>query len=118
MSIVRGLLISNPNSTSITDSLVRTVVAELRAVPGLSLRAEFTAHPGHATAIATGLTRRDCDVVVCLGGDGTVNEVANGLHSTAADGHPVRRRRHSRHRGDPLRQRQRPGRRPRPAPRP
>ncbi|MBP2333375.1 MULTISPECIES: diacylglycerol kinase family protein [Corynebacterium] len=90
MSIVRGLLISNPNSTSITDSLVRTVVAELRAVPGLSLRAEFTAHPGHATAIATGLTRRDCDVVVCMGGDGTVNEVVNGLLGSAADGRPVR----------------------------
>lgn len=76
---MRALLVSNPNSTSITDSLTRTVVAELRSVPGLRLRSEFTAHPGHATAIVTGLTRREVDVVVCMGGDGTVNEVLNGL---------------------------------------
>ncbi len=76
---MRALLISNPNSTSMTDSLARTVVAELRSVPGVRLRSEFTRHQGHATAIATGLTRADCDLVVCIGGDGTVNEVINGL---------------------------------------
>lgn len=90
MGDVRALLISNPNSTSITDSLTRTVVAELRAVPGLHVRSVFTGHPGHATAIVTGLTRDECDVVVCMGGDGTVNEVVNGLLGSAADGRPVR----------------------------
>lgn len=57
MGLVRALLISNPNSTSITESLTRTVVAQLRGVPGLHLRSEFTGHPGHATALVTGLTR-------------------------------------------------------------
>ncbi|MFD5868063.1 diacylglycerol/lipid kinase family protein [Corynebacterium sp. NPDC060344] len=87
---MRALLISNPNSTSITESLTRTVVSELRDVPDLHLRSVFTAHPGHATAIVTGLTRDDCDVVVCMGGDGTVNEVINGLLGSASDGRPVR----------------------------
>ena len=90
MRFVRALLISNPNSTSITDSLIRTVVSELRSVPDLHLRSVFTGHPGHATAIVTGLTRDECDIVVCMGGDGTVNEVVNGLLGSAADGRPVR----------------------------
>ncbi|WP_295623861.1 diacylglycerol kinase family protein [uncultured Corynebacterium sp.] len=87
---MRALLISNPNSTSITDDLARVVVAELRSVPGLRLKSLFTAHPGHATAIATGLTRDECDVVVCMGGDGTINEVVNGLLGTTDDGRPTR----------------------------
>lgn len=87
---MRALLISNPNSTSITDDLARTVVAELRAVRDLRLRSAFTAHPGHAEEIVAGLTRDDCDVIVCMGGDGTVNEVVNGLLGPSADGRPAR----------------------------
>lgn len=90
MELVRALLISNPKSTSITESLTRTVVAQLRGVPGLHLRSVFTGHSGHATAIVTGLTRDECDVVVCMGGDGTVNEVVNGLLGASPDGRPVR----------------------------
>lgn len=90
MGDVRALLISNPNSTSITERLTRTVVAELRAVPGMRVRAQFTAHSGHATAMVSGLTRDDYDVIVCMGGDGTVHEVVNGLLGPAPDGRPVR----------------------------
>src|SRR2546423_10009403 len=37
---------------------------------------------GHATRLAQGAANEGVDVVVCLGGDGTLNEVANGLAGT------------------------------------
>lgn len=43
------------------------------------MKALFTAYPQHATELVRGLTRNDVDVIVCMGGDGTVNEVVNGL---------------------------------------
>ncbi|GGO18250.1 hypothetical protein GCM10010980_16260 [Corynebacterium marinum] len=77
--IVRVLLIANPNSTSQSDRLFRRIIPLLRSVGGLRLTARFTHHSGHAEAICTGLTRRDWDVIVVVGGDGTVHEAVNGL---------------------------------------
>jgi diacylglycerol kinase family enzyme len=37
---------------------------------------------GHATRLAQGAANDGVDVVVCLGGDGTLNEIANGLAGT------------------------------------
>ncbi|MEY2571184.1 MAG: hypothetical protein QOE63_1534, partial [Acidimicrobiaceae bacterium] len=38
---------------------------------------------GHATRLAQSAANAGVDVVVCLGGDGTLNEVANGLAGTS-----------------------------------
>src|SRR5690242_6864906 len=43
------------------------------------LQIEETANRGHAAALACRAMRSNVDVVVALGGDGTVNEVVNGL---------------------------------------
>ena len=43
------------------------------------LQIEQTANRGHAAALACRAMRDAVDVVIALGGDGTVNEVANGL---------------------------------------
>src|SRR5689334_21000243 len=43
------------------------------------LQIEETANRGHAAALACRAMRSNVDVVVALGGDGTVNEVINGL---------------------------------------
>lgn len=72
-------MIANPNSTSQTNELFRRFVPLLREVPGLQLLSRFTHHPGHAEEMCAGLTRADVDVVLAVGGDGTVNEVVNGL---------------------------------------
>lgn len=76
---MRALLIANPNSTTQDPALFRRVIPVLSKVEGLELRAQFTHAPGHATEMCTGLSRDDFDVVIAVGGDGTVNEVVNGL---------------------------------------
>ncbi len=40
---------------------------------------EFTSGPGHATDLAKEGAKRNFDIVVAVGGDGTLNEVARGL---------------------------------------
>ena len=42
----------------------------------------FTEYAGHATELAYQYARMGFDAVVAVGGDGTVNEVARGLHET------------------------------------
>lgn len=42
----------------------------------------FTDYAGHATELAYQYARMGFDAVVAVGGDGTVNEVARGLHDT------------------------------------
>ena len=39
----------------------------------------FTERAGHATELAGEIVQKNCDTVVAVGGDGTVNEVVNGL---------------------------------------
>lgn len=43
---------------------------------------EFTRGPGHATDLAKEGSKRNFDIVVAVGGDGTLNEVARGLLSS------------------------------------
>ncbi len=46
---------------------------------GYDFKAYLTTGPGDATDIARRLARRDVPTLVCVGGDGTMNEVVNGL---------------------------------------
>jgi diacylglycerol kinase family enzyme len=72
---VRALLIVNPHATSISGPLVDRVVRELGA--GLDLDTAQTRYRGHARELAA--AAGDYRLIVPLGGDGTVNEVVNGL---------------------------------------
>lgn len=76
---MRILLIANPNSTSQDDAVLRGVYQHLRRIPGARFRVLLTQYPGHAAEMVSGLRRHDVDAVVALGGDGTVNEIANGM---------------------------------------
>ncbi len=58
-----------------------------RRIQGLAARlmgfyeAEVTKGPGDATRLAAEAARNGFDLVVCVGGDGTLNEIVNGLLS-------------------------------------
>ena len=73
------LLIANPESTTQTQQLFRRVVPQLMDIEGVRLEARFTHYGGHAEEMVRGMTVDDFDVIIPAGGDGTVNEVINGL---------------------------------------
>jgi diacylglycerol kinase family enzyme len=74
---VRILVVGNPRATAMS-ARQRDVLAH--ALGGADeLQIEETANRGHAAALACRAMRSQVDVVVALGGDGTVNEIVNGL---------------------------------------
>jgi diacylglycerol kinase family enzyme len=74
---VRVLVVTNPNATA-TSARERDVLVRALSSAATVEVAE-TAHRGHAAALACRAMRDGTDVVVALGGDGTINEVVNGL---------------------------------------
>ena len=73
----RMLLIVNPYATTVSDRLKNLVVYALRG--RYEVDAIDTAARDHATELSREAAREGYDVVVAFGGDGTVNEAANGL---------------------------------------
>jgi diacylglycerol kinase family enzyme len=74
---VRVLVVVNPRATAMSPR-ERDVLSH--ALGGYAdLEVVETANRGHAAALACRAMRNGTDVVVALGGDGTVNEVINGL---------------------------------------
>jgi diacylglycerol kinase family enzyme len=73
----RLMIIVNPYATTVSDRLRHLVVYALAA--RYDVEAVDTQAQGHATALARDAARDGFDVVVAFGGDGTVNEAANGL---------------------------------------
>lgn len=61
--------------------VVESVVPFLRK-SGKAVEYSFTNHPGHATELAAQASAAGFDLVVAVGGDGTVNETALGLIGT------------------------------------
>jgi diacylglycerol kinase family enzyme len=73
----RMLVIVNPYATTVSDRLRNLVVYALQS--RYAVEAIDTEKQGHATQICREAAREGYDVVVAFGGDGTVNEAANGL---------------------------------------
>src|SRR5204863_9723550 len=73
----RMLVIVNPYATTVSDRLKNLVVYALQG--RYSVDAVDTQARAHATAICREAADEGYDVVVAFGGDGTVNEAANGL---------------------------------------
>lgn len=78
---MRLLLVVNSSASSVT-ARGRVVIQKALSADHDVTVAE-TNRRGHATRLAQGAARDGVDAVVCLGGDGTLNEVANGLARTA-----------------------------------
>jgi diacylglycerol kinase family enzyme len=73
----RMLIIVNPYATTVSDSLRHLVVHALQG--RYEVDAVDTEASGHATELCREAAHEGYDVVVAFGGDGTVNEAANGL---------------------------------------
>ncbi|MBG0852582.1 diacylglycerol kinase family lipid kinase [Streptomyces spinoverrucosus] len=84
---MRALLVVNPAATTTSartrDVLIHALASEMK------LEAVTTEYRGHARDLGRQAAESDdIDLVVALGGDGTVNEVVNGLlHNGPAPGH-------------------------------
>ena len=74
---MRVLLVVNPSASSVT-ARGRVIIKRALAADHDVTVAE-TSRRGHATRLAQGAAADGVDVVVVLGGDGTLNEAANGL---------------------------------------
>lgn len=79
---MRVSLIVNVSASAVTPR-VRVVLAQALAAEH-DLEVLQTAAPGHATALAAEAAADGHEVVAVLGGDGTLNEAANGLVGTAS----------------------------------
>jgi diacylglycerol kinase family enzyme len=76
----RMLIIVNPYATTVSDRLRNLVVYALQG--RYEVEAVSTEAQNHATEIGREVRDHGYDVVVAFGGDGTLNEVANGLAGT------------------------------------
>ncbi|MEU2429436.1 diacylglycerol kinase family protein [Streptomyces sp. NPDC007861] len=81
---MRALLVVNPAATTTSartrDVLIHALASEMK------LEAVTTEYRGHARDLARRAAESDdMDLVVALGGDGTVNEVVNGLLHSGPD---------------------------------
>jgi diacylglycerol kinase family enzyme len=74
------LIIVNPYATTVSDRLKNLVVYALQG--RYEVEAVATEAQNHATEIGREARDGGYDVVVAFGGDGTLNEVANGLAGT------------------------------------
>jgi diacylglycerol kinase family enzyme len=76
----RMLIIVNPVATTVSDRLRNLVVYALQG--RYEVEAVATEAQNHATEIGREVADHGYDIVVAFGGDGTLNEVANGLAGT------------------------------------
>src|SRR4051812_42040995 len=74
---MRALLVVNPKATTTSERSRDVLVRALRSA--VELTVEYTTRRGHAATLARAAAESGVDVVVTLGGDGTVNEAVNGL---------------------------------------
>jgi diacylglycerol kinase family enzyme len=82
---MRALVVVNPAATSTSAKMRDVLVGALASE--LKLDVVETAHRGHARELGLQAAAEGMDLVVSVGGDGTVNEVVNGLLSDGPSPH-------------------------------
>jgi diacylglycerol kinase (ATP) len=88
--IQNALLIHNPNAGNGGNGRRRLIdqARQILASGGIEAELAETTGPGHATEIAEQAVRDHRQLVIACGGDGTLNEVVNGL-ANYSNGHRV-----------------------------
>jgi diacylglycerol kinase (ATP) len=79
-------VILNPVAGKGYGDKVEPELRRLLAAEGLDYELERTSGPRHATELAAQASRDGREIVVAAGGDGTTNEVMNGLMAAAGEG--------------------------------
>ncbi|MFC1865542.1 diacylglycerol/lipid kinase family protein [Chloroflexota bacterium] len=79
MSIEQAMVIVNPVAGASATYRKWPKISGLLRNIGLSFDYHYTEGVGHAIELAQEATRDGCRFLVAVGGDGTVNEVANGI---------------------------------------
>ncbi|GAA5041077.1 diacylglycerol kinase family enzyme [Thermocatellispora tengchongensis] len=74
---MRAMLLVNPKATTTNRRTRDVLIRALGAAVDLSV--EETRYRGHAAMLASTARSKGFDLVVVLGGDGTINETVNGL---------------------------------------
>jgi diacylglycerol kinase (ATP) len=73
--MAKTCIILNPTAGSVGN--VDALIARLRSLPGTTLK--VSARRGFARRFAGTALKKGCDLIVAAGGDGTLNEVINGI---------------------------------------
>ncbi|MEI6621054.1 MAG: diacylglycerol kinase family protein [Actinomycetes bacterium] len=84
---MRGLLIANPNATTSTPRAREVLMNALQYQ--FQLETTITDSRGHAAELAARARAERVDCVIVFGGDGTVNEVVNGMLGDSGPGPDV-----------------------------
>jgi len=80
-----NIVIANENANwGLNRTKVRRV-ADFLQRQGLPSSIALTSHPGHATELAAAAVAEKADTLIVIGGDGTLNEVINGLLALGPD---------------------------------
>lgn len=86
---MRVKVILNPYANRWGAGAQAAATADAFRVAGVACNLVVTESPGQGTPLAVAATRDGYEAVVAAGGDGTINEVINGLISAAGDGPTV-----------------------------
>jgi YegS/Rv2252/BmrU family lipid kinase len=87
---VNAFLIVNPRAANgATGRHFDDISSAVRSAVG-EHRHAFTERPMHASDLARRALREGADLVIAVGGDGTINEVVNGFFEEPAHGEPPR----------------------------
>lgn len=78
-------LIANPMASSGNAASYIPDICALLEKRGIDHKLMRTEYAGHATVLADEAMNSGCSGIICLGGDGTLYEVVNGLHGRHAD---------------------------------
>lgn len=77
---MRALVVVNPSATTTSRRTRDVLLSALRY--DLELAVAETTHRGHATELGRQAREKQLDLVVAVGGDGTINELVNGILDT------------------------------------